>query len=106
MSEFQNSDIRIYFVIYILSFEIPPSVARCGGDGVLFAERANEFALRGRLRNETSGGIVKASLIRAFMIAWTRPEAGRATYEQGEAAVKRCGGPNPRAVQHSGMTCV
>lgn len=54
----------------------------------------------------TGGGRVKASLIRAFMIAWTRPEAGRATYEQGEAAVKRCGGPNPRAVQHSGMTCV
>ena len=74
------------------------------GDGVLFAERANEFALRGRLRKRASGGVVKASLIRAFMIAWTRPEAGRATLEQGEARVKPRGGPHPLAVQHEGMT--
>ena len=39
-------------------------------------------------------------------VAWIRPEAGRATYEQGERRVKSAGGPNPRAVQHAGMTCV
>jgi hypothetical protein len=49
---------------------------------------------------------VKASLNRAFMVAWTRPEARRATYEQGEASVKRRGGPHPLAVQLKGMICV
>ena len=73
---------------------------RCDGDGVLFAERANELVLRGLLNPDRSGGgIVKASLNRAF-VAWTRPEAGRATYEQGEPWVKPGGGPNPLAVQH------
>lgn len=48
---------------------------------------------------------MKASLNRAF-VAWIRPEAGRATYEQVERWVIPAGGPNPRAVQHSGMTCV
>jgi len=40
------------------------------------------------------------------MVAWTRPEARRATYEQDEASVKRRGGPHPLAVQLKGMTCV
>jgi len=38
-------------------------------------------------------------------MAWTRPEARRAIYEQGEFGVKPKGGPNPPAVQHWGMTC-
>ena len=69
------------------------------GDGVLFAARSNELVLRGCLRDVNSGDIVKASLNRAFIIAWTRPEARRATYEQGEASVKRRGGPHPLTVQ-------
>ena len=73
---------------------------------MLFAARSNELVLRGCLRDESSGDIVKASLNRAFIIAWTRPEARRATYEQGEARVKPRGGPHPLAVQYEGMTCV
>lgn len=65
----------------------------------------NEACKKTRGR-KTGGGTVKASLIRATIIVWTKPEAGRATYEQGEAKVTLRGGPNPRAVQHSGMTCV
>ncbi len=42
---------------------------------------------------------------RAIIMAWTRPEARRAIYEQGEFTVKGKGGPNPPAVQYWGMTC-
>ena len=75
-------------------------MAQAIGDGVLFAERACELILHSRLRDIRSGGTVKASLIRAYMVVWIRPEAGRATHEQDEAAVKRRGGPHPLAVQH------
>jgi len=39
-------------------------------------------------------------------VAWIRPEAVRATYEQGECRVRSAGGPNPNVVQSVGMTCV
>ena len=40
------------------------------------------------------------------MIVGTRPEARRATHEQGELWVKPEGGPHPLTVRHEGMTCV
>ena len=47
---------------------------------------------------------VKASLNRA-LVAYTRPETRRSIHVQDEVPRKRNGGPNPRAVQHSGMRC-
>ena len=69
------------------------------GDGVLFVERANELVLCGLPKEFYSVGTVKARLNRPF-VAWTKPEARRATYEQGEPRVKSGGGPHPLAVQH------
>ena len=57
-----------------------------------------------RLSPRGDEATVKASLNRAF-VAYTRPETRRASHDQDEAHVKVRGGPNPRAVQHSGMSC-
>jgi hypothetical protein len=81
------------------------SEARYRGDGVLFVERANELVLYGWISYFRSGSAVKARLNRRTIVVRTRPEARRAIYEQGEFGVKSKGGPNPRAVQHSGMIC-
>ena len=74
-------------------------------DGVLFVERANELVLCCLAKPLRGGALVKASLKGRTKIARTRPEARRAIYEQGEFGVTSKGGPNPRAVQYSGMTC-
>ena len=47
---------------------------------------------------------MKASLKRA-RVARRRPETRRPNHEQVEAAVRRCGGPNPRSLKRPGMTC-
>ena len=39
------------------------------------------------------------------LVTWRRPETGRPIHEQVEAKVKFRGGPNPRALKSSGMTC-
>ena len=57
-----------------------------------------------RLSSCGNEAIVKASLNRAF-VASNRPETRRSSHDQDEVPRKRDGGPNPRAVQHSGMSC-
>ena len=51
-----------------------------------------------------SEGVAKASVKSAFA-DYLGPEARRACHDQGEPRWKAGGGPNPWAVQHSGMSC-
>ena len=47
----------------------------------------------------------KASLNRANIVRWIRPETGWSSHGQVEGAVTRTGGPNPRLLKKSGMSC-
>ena len=58
-----------------------------------------------RLSSCGNEAIVKASLNRASLVASNRPETRRSSHDQDEVPRKWDGGPNPRAVRHSGMSC-
>ena len=74
------------------------------GDGVLFAERANECMAAASLTRSGGGGAGEPSL-KGRLAAVIRPETKRAIHGQGESAVTGGGGPNPLSVQSHGMSC-
>ena len=56
-------------------------------------------------RKPFGGRAVKASLNRAYWVAYDRPETRWPNHGQVEATVKRCGGPNQSMFQNAWMTC-
>ena len=73
-------------------------------DCVLFVERSGELRLLARL--STIGTEPKGNqVLRGREVSKSRPETGRPIHGQVEAKVKFRGGPNPRALKSSGMTC-
>ena len=74
-------------------------------DGVPFVEWAGELLYVASLRQWDVEGEAKASLNRADIVAWSRPEARWAIYEQVEGGVKPIGGPNHLTLKSLWMTC-
>ena len=57
------------------------------------------------VKGEIPGAEAKASLNRAFLVVCCRPEPRRSSHGQDEAQVTLRGGPNPRMLKNSGMSC-
>ena len=48
--------------------------AGLSGDGVLFVERSSELLIQRKLKAQTAGGVVKASVKYAKLVRISRPE--------------------------------
>ena len=57
------------------------------------------------VKPEIGGAEGKPSLKRAILVVCCRPEPRRSSHGQDEARVTPRGGPNPRMLKNSGMSC-